>query len=68
MKKGINAEVLTQPANSPDANLLDLGFYVVQSMNDEVTAGEGEMIEHIQQQMFATKDLLNMAYLYVLFE
>ena len=28
MKKGINAEVFTQPVNSPDTNLLDLGFFM----------------------------------------
>ena len=28
-KKEINAEVLTQPANSADTNLLDLIFHVV---------------------------------------
>ena len=33
---------------SPDTNLLDF-FHVVQSANDEVAAGEGEMIAHIQQ-------------------
>ena len=26
MNKDIDAEVLTQPVNSPDTNLLDLGF------------------------------------------
>ena len=37
-------------ANSPDTNLLDLGFFcAVQSANNKVMAGEGEMIEHIQQ-------------------
>ena len=30
--------------------MLDLGFFhVVQSANDTVTAGEGDMIQHIQQ-------------------
>ena len=49
MKKGTNAEVLTQAVNSPDTNLLDLFCFEVQSANDEVAAGEGEMIENIQQ-------------------
>ena len=32
---GLNAELVTpQPANSPDTNLLDLVFHVVQSAND----------------------------------
>ena len=48
--KGVDADIITKPANSPDTNLLDLGFfYAVQSANDEVTGGEGEMIQHIQQ-------------------
>ena len=46
MKKGVNTEVLTQLANSPDTNLLDL-----ESVNDKVVAGEGEMIEHIQKHL-----------------
>ena len=47
--KGVDADIITKPANSPDTNLLDLGFfYAVQSANDEVTGGEGEMIQHIQ--------------------
>ena len=58
--EGLGAEVITQPANSPDMNLLD--FHTVQSANDEVSGGEGQMIEHIQ------KNQLNMAYLDVLFE
>ena len=46
MEMGINAEVLTHLANSPDR----FGFFcAVQSANDEVAAGEGEMIAHIQQ-------------------
>ena len=49
MKKGINAEVPTKSVNAPDTNLLDFGFYAVQSANDEVASSEGEMIKHIQQ-------------------
>ena len=26
--KGVNAEVITEPANSSDTNLLDLGFFM----------------------------------------
>ena len=48
--KGLNVKLMTQPANSPDTNLFDLGvFHVVQSANDEVVGEEGEMIQHIQQ-------------------
>ena len=46
--KGVNAEVITQPANSSDTNLL-ICFFVVLSANDGVAEGEGEMIQHIQQ-------------------
>ena len=41
--------MITQPANSPDTNLLDLFFWVVQSANDEVSEGEGQMIEHVKK-------------------
>ena len=47
------------------------GFCVVQLANDEVTAGEGEMIELIQQtfcMLSTTKQQPNLAYLFVLFE
>ena len=37
MEKGINGKLYTQAANSPDANLLDLGFFrAIQSFNDTV--------------------------------
>ena len=42
--------LMAQPVNLWDMNLLDLGFFhVVQSTNDEVARGDGEMIQHIQQ-------------------
>ena len=48
--KRSNVEVITQLANSPGTNLLDLGFlHAVQCANDELVGGEGEMIQHIQQ-------------------
>ena len=48
--KGLNAELVTQPANSPDTNLLDLGFFhAVQSANDQVARGQGEIIKHVKQ-------------------
>jgi hypothetical protein len=35
---GITAKLFTQPANSPDLNVLDLGFFrAIQSANDEVS-------------------------------
>ena len=49
VEKGLNAEMITQPVNSPETNLLDLVFQVVQSANDEASVGEGEMIEHIKK-------------------
>ena len=37
----INAELYTQAANSPDVNLLDLGFFrPIQSFNDMVPKNE----------------------------
>ena len=38
----LNAQMITQPVNSPDTNLLDLVFLVVQS-------GEGQMIELVKK-------------------
>ena len=68
--KGFNVEVITQPANSPDTNLLDLGFFhAVQSANDEVAGGEGEMIQHIQQTFCSLSEAesqSSMAYLDIL--
>jgi hypothetical protein len=45
---GLNAEVYTQPANSPDLNVLDLGFFrAIQSANDEVSRDEIDLIAHV---------------------
>jgi hypothetical protein len=47
---GLNAKLYTQPANSPDTNILDLGFFrAIQSANDEVSTNEAELITHVQQ-------------------
>jgi hypothetical protein len=43
-------EVYTQSANSPDVNLLDLGFFrAIQSFNDGAPANEGELIENVEE-------------------
>jgi hypothetical protein len=45
---GIKAKLYTQPANSPDMNVLDLGFFrAIQSANDEVSNDELQLIEHV---------------------
>ena len=45
MEKGINGKLYTQAANSPDINLLDLGFFrVIQSFNDASPKNEEELI------------------------
>ena len=46
VEKGINAELYMQPANSPDVNLLDLGFFrAIQSFNHAVPKNEEELIQ-----------------------
>jgi hypothetical protein len=46
---GLNAEIYTQPTNSPDLNILDLGFFrAIQSANDKVSSGEEDLIKHVQ--------------------
>ena len=48
MEKGINDKLYTQAANSPNINLLDLGFFrVIQSFNDEVWKNEEELIQAV---------------------
>ena len=45
-EKGINTKLYMQAANSPDANLLDLGFFrVIQSFNNTTPKNEEELIE-----------------------
>ena len=48
MEKGINGELYTQAANSPDVNLLDLGFFrVFQSFNNAAPKNEEELIQAV---------------------
>jgi hypothetical protein len=47
---GLEATLYTQPANSPDVNVLDLGFFrAIQSANDEVSKDELQLIEHVKK-------------------
>ena len=47
-ENGVNAELYTQSVNSPDVNLLDLGFFrAIQSFNDAVPRNEEELIEAV---------------------
>ena len=47
---GINATLYTQAANSPDVNLLDLGFFgAIQSFNDAAPKNEEELIEAVSE-------------------
>ena len=46
MEQSTNAELYTQAANSPDVNLLDLGFFrAIQSINDTTPKNEEELIQ-----------------------
>ena len=45
----INADLYTQAANSPDVNLLDLGFFrAIQSFKDVAPKNEEELIQSVQ--------------------
>ena len=47
-ENGVNAELYTQSTNSPDVNLLALGFFrAIQSFNDAVLRNEEELIEAV---------------------
>ena len=47
-ENGVNVELYTQSANSPDINLLDLGFFrAIQSFNNAVPRNEEELIEAV---------------------
>ena len=47
-EKGVNAELYTQSPNSPDVNLLDLGFFrAIQSFNDAAPRNEEELIKAV---------------------
>ncbi|XP_057798731.1 uncharacterized protein LOC131014673 [Salvia miltiorrhiza] len=48
---GFNIQLLCQPANSPDTNVNDLGFFrAIQSLKDQKPANEvGELIKNVQE-------------------
>ena len=49
-ENGVNAELYMQSANSPDVNLLDLGFFrAIQSFKDAVPRNEEELIEAVSE-------------------
>ena len=49
-ENGVDAELYTQAANSPDVNLLDLGFFrAIQSFNDAAPRNEEELIEAVSE-------------------
>ena len=44
----VNAELYTQSANSPDVNLLDLGFFrAIQNFNNAAPRNDEELIEAV---------------------
>ena len=49
-KIGLNLTVYTQSPNSPDTNILDLGFFrAIQAFNDDCTANEKELIKLVEK-------------------
>ena len=49
-ENGINTELYTQAANSPDVNLLDLDFFrAIQSFNNAALRNEEELIEAVSE-------------------
>ena len=47
---GLNLTVFTQLPNSPDTNILDLGFFrAIQSFNDDCPANEEELIKLVEK-------------------
>ena len=47
---GLNLTVFTQSLNSPDTNILDLGFFrAIQSFNDDCPANEEELIKLVEK-------------------
>ncbi|KAL7564246.1 hypothetical protein ACA910_012273 [Epithemia clementina (nom. ined.)] len=47
---GLKAKMTTQPANSPDCNLCDLGFFrAIQAANDEAMATEADLIAAVEK-------------------
>ena len=50
VENGINATLYTQAVNSPDVNLLDLGFLrAIESFNDAAPKNEKELIEVVSE-------------------
>ena len=50
VENGINATLYTQAVNSPDVNLLDLGFFrAIHSFNDAAPKNEKELIEAVSE-------------------
>ena len=48
VEQDINVELYTQVANSPDVNLLDLGFFwAIQSFNDPAPKNKEELIHAV---------------------
>ena len=49
MEQDIDAKLYTQTPNSPDVNLLDLGFFrAIQSFNDASPKNEEQLIQLVQ--------------------
>ena len=49
-KIGLNLTVYAQSPNSPDTNILDLGFFrAIQSFNDDCPANEEELIKSVEK-------------------
>ena len=47
---GLNLTVFTQSPNSPDTNILDIGFFrAIQSFNDDCPANEEELIKSVEK-------------------
>ena len=47
---GLNLTVYTQLPNSPDTNILDLGFFIaLQSFNDDCPTNEEELIKSVEK-------------------
>jgi hypothetical protein len=58
-------DLVNQAANSPDTNLLDLGFFrAIQSFNDAAPMNEAELIAAVEQAYWTyPKERLNRAWL-----
>ena len=47
---GLNFTVFTQSPNSPDTNILNIGFFrAIQSFNDDCPANEEELIKSVEK-------------------